>query len=286
MTRALPFLLLIFAASSCVSFKHEWGAATSQPTQSLESLEIKAQELEASANTKVELQELLQTYKELASVRSDKYFPLWKAGNYHILYGAYFAESKKEKKMHYREAIKYCEKAMYTNEDFAAKVDAGVSIPDAVSVLTMKEIDAMGFWYTARFYFFKEAMSAVKRAFNTNIILENSVVMDRIDQLDSEWQGGGNYFSRAIYYIATPERFGGSKAKADEEFTKAIQIGPNYYVNRWGRAKYLYSLTGNTEAYIADLEWIIAQDPKEGENPYAWNMYFIDTAREMLAAVR
>lgn len=45
--------------------------------------------------------------------------------------------------------------------------------------------------------------------------------------------GSGNYFSRALYYITIPEKFGGSKERTKDEFSKAIKIGPNYLVNRW-----------------------------------------------------
>jgi hypothetical protein len=108
-------------------------------------------------------------------------------------------------------------------------------------------------------------------------------MIERIDELDRNWAGGGNYFSRGLYYISIPEKFGGSKQRSDDEFTTAIEVGPDYLVNRWGRAKYLYSLVGDEEGYITDLEWVISQDPHEAGNPYPWNVYFQEDARKMLA---
>jgi hypothetical protein len=127
----------------------------------------------------------------------------------------------------------------------------------------------MGFWYTARFYYFKECLNPLDKAFNTDIVINNNKVIEQIDKLDPNWYGGGNYFSRALYYIATPTKFGGSKEKAKQEFSSAISIGPNFIVNRWGRAKYLYRLTNDMDGFKKDMEWVIEQDPHTDGNPYA-----------------
>ncbi|MBG7629926.1 MAG: hypothetical protein IZT56_05785, partial [Bacteroidetes bacterium] len=61
-----------------------------------------------------------------------------------------------------------------------------------------------------------------------------------------------------------------------------IEIGPNYLVNRWGRAKYLYDLIGNKEGFKTDLEWVISQKPRNAGNTYPWNIYFQKDAQKML----
>jgi hypothetical protein len=199
--------------------------------------------------------------------------------------GAAHSKKKKDKNFHYKEAIKYCEKAMCTNEMFKLKVQDGNKICDACDQLTIDQIDAMGYWYTARFYYFKECLAPLGRVFNTRIVIDNNTMIERIDNLDSTWAGGGNYFSRGLYYIAVPEKFGGSKERAKQEFAMAIEIGPNYLVNRWGRAKYLYSLTGDVDGYKSDLEWVVSQDPHDAGNPYPWNVYFQYDAKELLAQI-
>lgn len=241
-----------------------------------------AQKLELTAATADEVNDVIAAYLEVEKVAPTNYSALWKIGSYHILMGAAHSPKIRTKKWHYREAIKYCEKAMYTNIDFANEINAGKDATEACKKLTINEIDAMGFWYTARFYYYKECLKPIGRILNTKIPLDNNKVIVQIDKIDPQWAGGGNNFSRALYYIATPEKFGGSKEKADEEFTTAIQVGPNYLVNRWGRAKYLYSITGNNEGFKADMNWVIAQDPSKGGNPYAWNVYFQNDAKKEL----
>ena len=279
----IPLMLSLLLITSCVSFDKGWKyMAEKKSSENTSELIEKALELEKTAATKEDIESIISIYKLVEKSDPENYFALWKIGNYNLLLGAAHKEKKKDKKHYYREAVKYCEKAMFTNDDFKAAVLGGEKVVSAAKHLTIDEIDAMGYWYTARFYYFKDCLSATSRAFNTRIVLENNDIIALIDTLDSKWAGGGNYFSRALYYIAVPERFGGSKEKAAEEFEQAISIGPDYFVNRWGRAKYLYSITDNKEGFISDLKWVIEQDPKTGGNPHAWNVYFQKDAKKML----
>ncbi|MFO8067726.1 MAG: TRAP transporter TatT component family protein [Bacteroidales bacterium] len=279
----IMFLILCWSLSACVSFDKGWNYMEEKETSENTDMLLKqASELEDLASTEEDVEKLISIYKKIEKADPGNYYALWKIGNYNLLMGAAHKHKKKEKKHYYREAIRYCEKAMFTNDDFKAAVGRGEDVVSAAKHLTINEVDAMGYWYTARFYYFKECMSPLRRIFNTKIVMENNEIIALIDKLDPNWAGGGNYFSRALYYIAVPERFGGSKEKAAEEFDKAIEVGPGYYVNRWGRAKYLYSLTGNQEGFISDLKWVVEQDPQKGKNPHAWNVYFQKDAAKML----
>ncbi|MBN1789637.1 MAG: hypothetical protein JW830_04010 [Bacteroidales bacterium] len=285
--RALCSVLTIgVLLNACVSFEKGWDVAIPvENAENPEQIAEKVGQLESEAASAEAVEVLLNTLKELEKADPTNYLALWKIGNYNILMGAAYSDQKRDKKKHYREAIQYCEKAMFTNADFKSAVLDGVDICSACSKLTLQEIDAMGYWYTARFYYFKDCLSPLGRLFNTRIVIDNNTMIERIDQLDSTWAGGGNYFSRALYYIAVPERFGGSKARAEQEFGKAIETGPGYLVNRWGRAKYLYSITGNKAGFVSDMEWVLQQDPRNSGNPYPWNVYFQEDARSTLASV-
>ncbi len=283
---AFIYLIIVFFIASCASFDNGWNYFVQK--ESLEDPELllqKAHEIETKAATAEQVIQLIAAFKEVEKADPDNYYALWKIGNYHILMGAAYAEKKKDKKYHYKEAIKYCEKAMCTNEMFKLEVQSGSKICESCDKLTIDQIDAMGYWYTARFYYFKECLAPLGRVFNTRIVIDNNTMIERIDNLDSTWAGGGNYFSRGLYYIAVPEKFGGSKERAKQEFAMAIEIGPDYLVNRWGRAKYLYSLTGDDEGYKSDLEWVVSRDPHNSGNPYPWNVYFHEDAKELLTQI-
>lgn len=282
----IAVLALFLIISSCASFKPGWkDADLSMKSGDATQLFKKALELENTASTGEQVQDLINALILVVNADPENYEALWRIGNYNILMGAAYSEKIKDKKYHYKEAIRYCEKAMALNPSFKQQVENGVDIWDAVNELDKTYSNAMGYWYMARFYYFKECLSKISRLFNTRIVIENDLVIARIDSLNPEWAGGGNYFSRAIYFIAVPEKFGGSKAKASEEFEKAIKAGPDFMVNRWGRAKYLYSLTGNKESYLEDINWVLAQDPHKTGNTYPWNVYFQNQARKMLSEV-
>ncbi len=274
----LPFLCPV------VSFGKGWKHLSEKKnSENVEALTAEAMQAEKTAASRDDVLNIISMYQKVEQSDPENYFALWKTGNYYLLLGAAHALNKTDRKKHYREAISYCEKAMYTNPEFKEAVNSEKVITEAARRLTINEIDAMGYWYTARFYYFKDCLSPLGRAMNTKIVIENNKMIELIDKLDSNWAGGGNYFSRALYYIALPERFGGSKEKAEQEFATAVQVGgEDYIVNRWGRAKYLWSITGNRQGYKSDLKWVIEQDPGKGKNPHAWNVYFQNDAKKML----
>jgi tetratricopeptide (TPR) repeat protein len=282
--RGMVIIVFMIFVSSCVSFKPGWkntDVSTKKGDASM--LLKKALELENNASSGIQVQALIDALKQVVDADPENYDALWRIGNYNILMGAAYCEKAKDRKYHYLQAIQYCEKAMYLNSSFKRQVDSNVDVWDAVSQLDANYVDAMGYWYMARFYYFKECLGRFGRLFNIKLVSKNNLVIARIDSLKPDWAGGGNYFSRAIYLIAVPEKFGGSKIKAAEEFDLAIKAGPEFLVNRWGRAKYLYSLTGNKDGYVDDLKWVIAQDPHKSGNTYPWNVYFQNQAKLMLS---
>ncbi|MBU2651027.1 MAG: TRAP transporter TatT component family protein [Bacteroidetes bacterium] len=282
-----PIYISLFAAiilcSSCVSWKPGWKEIDyGSIQQDASAILDEAATLEQQADDAAKVQELIATYKKALQYDPDNIYALWKTGNYNILMGAAYASKKSERKRYYKEAIRYCEAAMYTNPEFKKLADQGVPVWEACEVLGEREIWAMGYWYTAIFNYFKDCLSGLGRVFNTRLVIHNNIIMDRMDKIDPTWAGGGNAFSRGIYYVAIPEKFGGSKEKAREYFNKAIEVGPTYLVNRWGRAKYLYSLTGEEEAFVSDLEWVLNQDPHKAGNPFPWNVFFQRQSQELL----
>ncbi len=243
------------------------------------------EQLEKKVDSKQKIQDVLELYTHFSATNPTDVKALWKIGNLYMLLGAGHSNSKKEKKLNYRKAINYCEKAMMVNENFKKSVDEGNSIVDSIQHLDDQYLHAMGFWYTARFYYFKECLSGVERLLNTKLITDNYFAIARIEEIDENWEGGGNIMSKAIYLISLPEKFGGSKKQAATEFEKAVRVGPNYIVNRWARAKYLHSLTGNNKAFIEDLKWVLNQNPHDAGNLLPWNLYFQKQSRKMLASL-
>jgi tetratricopeptide (TPR) repeat protein len=200
--------------------------------------------------------------------------------------GAAYSENPEEKKQQYRKAIAYSERIMYLNSEFKRRVSAGQTVWDASEVLTINEADGMGWWTTTVFYYFKECIPDAFKIFNSKWITRNRIIMDKLEVVSPDWNGGANYFNFGIYYLALPDAFGGSLAKSAEYLQKAESTDPKRLLYPWGRAKYFYAYQKNRQGFKKDLEWVLAQDPhRPTGDTYPWNVYFQTQARELLSSI-
>ncbi len=104
-----------------------------------------------------------------------------------------------------------------------------------------------------------------------------------MDAVDPTWEESTSTFSWGIYYLAMPSSRGGDKVKARECFNRAVTLGVNRTIPRWGRGKYFYVATGETAASQADLAAVATRgiDDLGGSRP--WNRYLKAEAAKLLA---
>jgi hypothetical protein len=100
--------------------------------------------------------------------------------------------------------------------------------------------------------------------------------------IDPDWNGGALHFTWGVYYLSIPESIGGDRKKSAAFFSKAIEVGPDRLLNRWGRAKYFHVKMKNPQGFREDLEWVLAQDAGRSPVHAAWNAFFKRDARQML----
>ena len=273
----------LYSVFSLVLFSSFYTDSSNIDVHELKALAVQK---EAEAGSREDVVEIIRLFESILKTDSNDYFALTKAGNYKSLLGAAYTDSKKEKKVLYLESRRLLEKALKTNGGYTKAIEEGKSFIDAVDFLSEKEVDAMGYWFTVNFYYYKECLNVFGKIKQVDLIERCNEMIDRVEELDSTWSGGGVYFSRAIYYIAMPEKYGGSKDEAKKCFENALTIAPDMICNRWGRAKYLFSLTGDQKQFEDDLNWVIQQFDKEGGDDYlpmAWNAHFVEDAKRMLA---
>lgn len=268
-------IMLALQGTSCMSWQPGWeqfepSPGTRQSSGSVEEIQIAFKE----ASTREMLDELLSQYESIRAAYPKNYNVLTNLCTYYTLMGAGYSENRSDKARYYKRAIRNCEQAMYLNPDFRERVDSGASVWDAVQTLSKDESDSMGYWVTAVFFYFKEVVPDPLKVINARWLSRNRLVMERIDDIDPYWRNGANLFNLGIYYLATPKTMGGDLDRAAEYFEKAASAGPNSLIPPWGRAKYLYPLTGNREAFKKDLEWVLGRDPRDTNEPYAWSVYF------------
>ena len=273
----------VLVSTSCISWKSGWkDLDIRETTGKTEPLLRQAETLVAQANNGDKVLGVIEAYEQVLEVEPRNLDALIQLASFHILAGAGYSESNTERKRHYRQALQMSERAMYTDPVFRERVDAGAETWEALDALGPDQSDALGFWSVALFYYHKEVLAGPSKLLNIKWIRRASEVLERIEAEDPTWNGGSNYFSLAIYYLALPKRFGRSLETSSDYFDKAIEAGPDWLHARWGRAKYYYVFVGNREGFLSDLEWVLAQDPRKAGGPYPWNVYFQNQAQILL----
>lgn len=257
-----------------------------KPQGDVEQLLEKASRLEAIVDTREGLLEMVAAYEAAAAADPSSKKALIGVANARILLATGYTTSRWEKEEHYQKAMQAAEKALLLNGAFRRQVEAGVPVWDAVPVLGKDDADAMGYWSFGACYYYREVVPGIAKAWNAQWIQRARMFMKRIEEVDPGWNDGGNLFNIAIVYIALPQSQGGDLLKSQEYFEKSIEAGLDPMLVRWGRAKYLATRNNDREAFRADLEWVIAQNPREGrKRPYSWNIYFQREARTLLATI-
>lgn len=290
MRKMVPFLfmaMLLATLSGCMRWHpgltvEGYGKTEGDVVQLLE----KASRLETIVDTREGLLNMVEAYEAAAAADPSSKKALIGVANARILLATGYTASRGEKEEHYQRAMQAAEKALLLNSEFRRQVEAGTPVWDALSVLGKDDADAMGYWSFGACYYYREVVPGIAKAWNAQWIQRARVFMQRIEEVDPVWNDGGNLFNIAIVYIALPKSQGGDLSKAQEYFKKSIEAGLDPMLVRWGRAKYLATRNNDREAFKADLEWVIAQNPREGrKRPYSWNIYFQREAKTLLATI-
>ena len=275
---------LLAALCGCMSWTPGWRLASDSGVPGdAESLRSQAETLVLEAGTGEKVGAIIGVYDRILQIDPQDCDALSKLGEYHCLLGAAYTKSRADKKREYFLAIQFCERAMATNGEFKALVSGGKDVGEACRVLGVREMDAMFFWSMAISYLFKECQGPVGSMVNFSWMKRCRQVMERMLEVDPEWRDGVVSFSWGIYYLGLPKAVGGDMKKSSEFLDRAALAGPKSLLHRWGRAKYYDVKIGDAEAFRRDLEWVLAQDPRQSVNPtYPWSAYFQKDAKTML----
>ncbi len=276
----IPVLILL---AGCFTWQPDLKAPpASQRAESDSAQLIAANSLFATADNRQALLEVItHQHRHLDSSPTDTQ-ALTLLANQYILLGAAYAESSSEREQSYLQAMQLAARACYQNIEFRRRLDAGEDFWQAADSLGRESLDAMGFWVTGLFYWYKDCQGALGQMLNFRWIGRAKQVMERMTDLDPEWGHGMLHFTWGIYYLAIPEIVGGDRSLSAKYFQKAIDTGPSWLQHRWGRGRYYHVKMGNKTECRKDLEWVVAQNIESSGGPYAWRVYIQRDAREML----
>jgi len=277
-------LSMVFLGAGCFSWQPEWRLpAAPAAGQYVGGLQTHADALFARAVDRTALEEAIHAQQDLCRADPGNRGALALLANQQILLGAAYAGGAAEREQAYLEAMQMAAGALYLNPEFQRRVDGGEPLWEAVGALQQEDLDAMGFWVTALFYWYKDCQGGIGQLVNFRWVGRARRVMERMTELDPEWGHGLLHFTWGIYYLAIPEAVGGDRKLSEDYFRRAGASGPNWLQPRWGRGRYFHIKMGNKEKCREDLEWVLAQDVGTAGGPYAWRVYIQRDAGELLA---
>ncbi len=288
--RILALLLVGSTLTACLRWRPDWrpaGAADAAPSTIEGASDADLAQAREASERAVDargLQSAMAEYEKVLAVQPQSYAALVALADHSILRATAYTDSRGAKRALYRRAMRLAEQAMYTNSDFRRLADGGARPWEASGVLTEREMGAMMVWMTALLYTFKECMSGPARVINVRRIAHLDPMLDRMEQLDERWADGAVPFTRAFYSFVLPASLGGDRKLAARSFERAVEMGPNRLVLRWGRARFFHVLTQNRDGFAADLEWVASRDPKSFSDAPSWKAFIQRDARRLLGS--
>lgn len=280
---ALTVMVTMVVLSSCMNYSSDFTVNLNLSDQlAADGLVAAADQCAISAQDGASVKKCISLYQKAAEADASNYRALVMQANLYLLLGDGYEQSRSQKAAHFKNALKFTEQAMYLNPDFRVRIARGEKVWQACTALTEKEVDAMVFWVTAVFYYYKECLGPLGQAINFAWIKRAESVLSNAEALNPQWGGGIIYLSWGLYYLSIPEMVGGDRKKSAQYFTKAITTGPDYLVNRWARAKYFHVKMGNQTQFTQDLQWVLHQDLQQASDHMAWKYFFVKDARELL----
>lgn len=273
-----------FLMQHCMKWERGWNLELTERDFEAGLVE-QADRLFAEAGSRPQLVEAIDAYRAAGWDADGARHSLNRLSESHILYGAAYAKTRREKRDWYHRGIQYAERALYHNVAFRQQVQSGAGLDEAALVLQAEDLRAMLLWVTGVSYFYKECLNGVGHVVHFKWVEQSRAFLERMLVLDRRHEHGAVLFSLAIFDIALPKSAGGDLARANQWLDEALMVGDQSLLIRWGRAKYYFSRTGDQAAFREDLNWVLAQDPKLAQSPYPWNIYFQSDAKAMLASL-
>jgi len=284
-----PFFLLtlIFLGTGCMSWEEGWKLAAEKPSgRNTAALLARADRMARSADTEKKVLDLISAYGDVVSADPDNVSALSSLSSYYFLMGFGYSDTRSEKKDFYVRSIQAAERAMYTNPEFRKMIESGEETCVASAKLTDREMNALMHYYLAVGCMWDECLSLPGKIINMGESAKFETILNNMVAINQDWGNGSVYMLLGTFYSVLPGILGGDLDRAAENFDRAVNAGPRMLSFRETRAKVLYTKLKDRDAFVRDLESVVAQDPADTESlEYAWAVWHRNNAKKMLANV-
>jgi len=279
-------IIMFLSMAGCFQWEPGWKMPPKTPSHdNVNTVLKKAARLENNADTREQVKELIGVYAAALNVEPDNRTVLENLARNCFLMAYGYGRDVNEKTHYYVLSIQYAERALYLNQDFKARVDKGAKTWEALDVLTRNDMYALVSWYLSAGSYWKECLNGVERIINIVWARRFKKIITRMMEIDPAYLHGTPYYLWASYYSGAPSFAGGDLKKADNMFKKAIATGPMMLNFRRTRARALYTKTGNREAFVNDMKWVLSQDAHKAPLGYPLNVFIQRDARKGLSDV-
>lgn len=150
-----------------------------------------------------------------------------------------------------------------TNREDKLKIfQHGMDLAKAALALDPKSIDAR-YWHAGNMGSYGEARGVLKSLFLVKPIRQE---LDEIIKLDPNYSEGAAYRVLGAVDYKVPGIAGGSKKRALERLTKALELGPNNGQNRYYMAEYYWTV-GDKQKAIENLDLLKNLTADDNDRP-------------------
>jgi tetratricopeptide (TPR) repeat protein len=149
-----------------------------------------------------------------------------------------------------------------TEEDKVAIFEKGIE--SAKKAIAIKDNDPAGhFWLGVSYGKYGEAKGILK---SLSLVDPTKEEMERVLELDPNFESGGAYRVLGRLYYKLPGLFGGSNKKSIENLKKSIEIDPERLLTHVFLAE-VYIDTDKQDLARKELEFVANSPPKKGYEP-------------------
>ncbi len=246
-------ILSIMAIYGCAAKRQAgWQIEIEKRAGNVQALLEKADALWEQRGEQAKLEEAIRAYEDVISVDPENLEVLTKLSRaYYLLADGYLEGGDVEKQLEtYNKGAQYGERAMALDPEFKKRVESGVKVEDAISVLDSKYIGAI-YWSASNL-----GKWAKKKGFLTLLKYKDKArkMVQRVLEMDEKYFYGAPHRYFGAYYALAPSFAGGDLKKSEEHFKKSLEIEPNY-IGTWVlKADTLDVKLQDKELYRKDLE--------------------------------
>jgi len=253
----------VLAASGCATtYEAKWGETPALVSPASDSAALAegdaAWELRAD---KAKLIEALSRWEAAWEKAASPELAIKLARGHHLLGDGYFVleNDAQHRDLEYQQGLNWATRALKLSApEFAAAMAGGKKHVDAIALAPKESVPAM-YWYATNL-----GKWAASKGFATRLRYREDVraTMARVQSLDPDFFYGGPWRYFGTFEAVTSSLAGGSLQKSEENYQKAVEVAPNYLLNRVLWADYLCTRKQDRETFKKLLDEVIAADPK------------------------